>query len=366
MSLRTDQYERYARQVSLPGLGEAGQEKLGQARVLVAGAGGLGSPVIQYLAAAGVGTLGIIDGDRVEISNLHRQLLYDMQDIGQLKAKVAADRVGAINPAISCQAYPWQINNKNALGLIAAYDIIVDCTDNFVARYTLSDACRLLDKPLVFAAVFQFEGQVSVFNQQPNPIVYRDMFPEPPDPATVPDCNDAGVLGVLPGLIGILQATEVIKIITGIGEPLAGKLLNYDIRTHSSIVIELSQQPEPTGPVTREEFESIDYNWFCRTALIPAITKQELAALISRPGTIAIDVRELHELPDADFLHTRIPLSTFNSVPDLSGFDNIIVFCQSGTRSISAGGILKEKLGAGKQVVQLKGGLAAYNRDEHA
>ncbi len=363
-----DQYERYARQLSLPGFGEEGQEKLRRAKVLVVGAGGLGSPVIQYLSAAGMGTLGVIDGDRVELSNLHRQLLYTMEDIGHLKATVAADKVRRLNPQITCQSYPYHITNKNAFDLINAYDIIVDCTDNFVSRYILSDACCLLNKPLVFAAVFQFEGQVSVFNMpaaNSQKISYRDLFSEPPDAASVPDCNIAGVLGVLPGMIGILQATEVIKIITGIGETLSGKLLNYDIRTHNSMVIELSPGQKQHVPPTREAFESMDYEWFCGSASVPGINKNKLAELLSGADTIAIDVRELHESPEAGFPHKKIPLSVFDSVPDLSGFHNIIVFCQSGTRSVKAAGILKEIYGTDKQVFHLAGGLTAYNRNEH-
>ncbi len=366
MDANNEQYERYKRQVPLPGFGKEGQEKLSRAKVLVVGAGGLGCPVIQYLAAAGIGTIGIIDGDRVELSNLHRQVLYAMDDIGHLKAAVAAGKVRKVNPQIDCREYPFIITNKNALALIGDYDIVVDCTDNFVSRYILADACRLLDKPLVFAAVFQFEGQVAVFNMPAangQKSSYRDLFPEPPDAASAPDCNIAGVLGVLPGIIGMLQATEVIKIITSIGETLSGKLLNYDIRSLNNIIIELDRRKQQTGPVTREEFESMDYEWFCGSSSIPGIDKVALTEMLAIPNTIAIDVREMNESPEASFPHRRIPLSAFNQLPDLSGFDNIIVFCQGGTRSVKAAGMLKEKQGTEINIFHLLGGLTAYNQD---
>jgi molybdopterin/thiamine biosynthesis adenylyltransferase/rhodanese-related sulfurtransferase len=363
-----NQYERYTRQIPLPGFGRQAQDKLASAKVLVIGAGGLGSPVIQYLAAAGVGTLGIVDGDKVELSNLHRQLLFNTTDIGKSKSVVAAGKVNQINPGITCRSYPYHITNQNAFDLMAGYDIVVDCTDNFTARYLVSDACRLLDKPLVFAAVFQYEGQVAVFNTanaHNQKITYRDLFPDPPDASAIPDCNVAGVLGVLPGMIGMLQATEVIKIITGIGEVLAGKLLNYDIRTHRSLVIELSKLQADTGPGGREEFEKMDYDWLCGSGAIPGIDKHILAEMLAGIETIAIDVREVDETPEAGFPHQRIPLSLFDSLPEIPSFSNIIVFCQSGARSVKAAALLKKKFGTEKQVFHLIGGLTAYNRVEH-
>jgi molybdopterin/thiamine biosynthesis adenylyltransferase/rhodanese-related sulfurtransferase len=368
MDATQDQYERYSRQFPLPGFGKQGQEKLANAKVLVIGAGGLGSPVIQYLAAAGVGNLGIVDGDRVELSNLHRQLLFTTNDIGNAKAVTAAGKVKQINPGIVCQSYPYHITNKNAFDLMDDYEIIVDCTDNFIARYLVSDACRLLDKPLVFAAVFQYEGQVAVFNTpdaRNQKTTYRDLFPDPPDAASVPDCNVAGVLGVLPGMIGILQATEVIKIITGIGEVLAGRLLNYDIRTHTSLIIELNPLRADTGPVTREGFEAMDYDWLCGSAGIPGVSKDRMNEMLAGGLTVAIDVRETHETPEAGFPHQRIPLSVFDSSTEIPGFRNIIVFCQSGIRSVKAAGILKKKYGTEKQVFYLTGGLTAYNLKGH-
>jgi molybdopterin/thiamine biosynthesis adenylyltransferase/rhodanese-related sulfurtransferase len=363
-----DQYERYTRQLSLPGFGMDGQAKLAKAKTLVIGAGGLGSPVIQYLAAAGVGTIGIVDGDNIELSNLHRQLLFTTGDISKAKALVAAEKVNKINPDIICHAFNYPVTNKNAFDLFRSYEIIIDCTDNFTARYLVSDACKLLNKPLVFAAVFQYEGQVAVFNVQDDKgakITYRDLFPEPPSVLSAPDCNIAGVLGVLPGLIGIIQATEVIKLITGIGETLAGKLLNYDIRTHSNMIIELGVSPraEQLAPVSREIYEAMDYEWLCASADVNAIGKEVLHTMLNDPATVAIDVRENGELPEAGFIHRKIPLSTFDTFPEMPDFRNIIVFCQSGTRSVKAAVMLKKKFGNDKQVFQLSNGITGYNKE---
>jgi molybdopterin/thiamine biosynthesis adenylyltransferase/rhodanese-related sulfurtransferase len=366
----TNQYNRYIRQLPLPGFGMEGQAKLVAAKVLVVGAGGLGSPVIQYLAAAGIGTMGIADGDIVELSNLHRQLLFTTEDVGKKKASVAVERVAKFNPDIICHSFDHAVTNKNAFDLFKGYDVIVDCTDNFTARYLISDACRLLDKPLVFAAVFQYEGQVAVFNIHTGgarKIHYRDLFPEPPSPLSVPDCNVAGVLGVLPGLIGIMQATEVIKIITGIGELLAGKLLNYDIRTHNSMLIELSESPlaEELAPVNREIYEALDYDWLCGSVDANTIGKAELDSMVHDRATVVIDVRETGEIPEAGFIHEKIPLSTFDVFPEMESFKNIIVFCQSGTRSAKAAAILKQKYGTDKKIFHLAGGLTGYNKPDH-
>lgn len=362
-----DQYERYVRQLPLPGFGMDGQEKLANSKVLVIGAGGLGSPVIQYLAAAGIGTIGIADGDKVELSNLHRQLLFTTDDIGESKALMAADKVRKINPEIICHAFNYHVTNKNAFDLFSGYEIIVDCTDNFIARYLVSDASRLLNKPLVFAAVYQYEGQVAVFNMPDangKKITYRDLFPEPPSALSAPDCNIAGVLGVLPGLIGIMQATEVIKLITGIGETLAGKLLNYDIRTHSSMILELSASllAKQLAPVNRKMYEAVDYEWLCGSVDTNAIGKDALDTMLIDPATVIIDIRENGESPEAGFIHMKIPLSTFDTFPEMPEFKNIIVFCQSGTRSVKAAGMLRKKFGNHKQVFHLINGITGYNK----
>ncbi|MES2328828.1 MAG: HesA/MoeB/ThiF family protein [Bacteroidota bacterium] len=365
--MQTDNLDtRYSRQLPLPGFGISGQEKLGKARVLVIGAGGLGCPVIQYLSAAGVGTIGIADGDMVELSNLHRQVLYTSDDIGKLKANVAAQKINTVDPNIHVKVFTGYVTNKNALSLIGNYDIIVDCTDNFIARYLINDACSLLEKPLVFGAVFQYEGQVAVFNAGTTTapkISYRDLFPEPPSAFSAPDCNTAGVLGVLPGLIGLMQATEVIKIIAGLGEVLDGKLLSYDIRTHQSMIMEIQSNEEAVVhiPKDRETYEKLDYAWLCNADSGNAVDKVSLHKMLEDGTTIAIDVREPGEMPEADFPHQKIPMSLIDSIPDMHGYKNIVVFCQSGVRSAKALVILSEKYGSSKKVFHLAGGLTGYN-----
>ena len=228
--LSKDEQSRYNKQIILPEIKLEGQEKLRSAKVLVIGAGGLGCPVLQYLAAAGVGTLGIVDGDKVEISNLQRQVLYTADNIGQSKAIVAERKLRALNPHINTHTYPVFIDSKNALELMRTYDIIVDGSDNFATRYLINDACIILDKPMVSGAIYKFEGQVSVFNYNNGP-TYRCIFPEPPNADESPNCAEIGVIASLPGIIGTIQANEVIKIITGIGEVLSGKLLVIDTLT---------------------------------------------------------------------------------------------------------------------------------------
>ncbi|MFN3392412.1 MAG: HesA/MoeB/ThiF family protein [Meiothermus ruber] len=222
-----EELDRYARHIVLPGVGGAGQARLKQSAVLVVGAGGLGSPVLMYLAAAGVGRLGLVEMDRVDVSNLQRQVLFDTPSVGQPKAEVAKSRLESLNPHIQVEAHAERITSENALRLLEPYDLVIDCTDNFPTRYLLNDACVLLDKPLVYGAIHQFEGQLSVFHHQGGPC-YRCLFPQPPRPGTVPNCAEAGVFGVLPGVIGSLMATEAIKVLLGLGEVLSGKLLLYD------------------------------------------------------------------------------------------------------------------------------------------
>ena len=219
--------DRYARHIVLPGVGGAGQARLKRGAVLVVGAGGLGSPVLMYLAAAGVGRLGLVEMDRVDLSNLQRQVLFDTNSIGQPKAEVAKSRLENLNPHLRIEAYAQRITTANALELLEPYDLIIDCSDNFPTRYLLNDACVLLNKPLVYGAIHQFEGQLSVFHYRGGPC-YRCLFPQPPRPGTVPSCAEAGVFGVLPGVIGSLMATEALKLLLDLGEVLSGRLLLYD------------------------------------------------------------------------------------------------------------------------------------------
>lgn len=222
-----EELDRYARHIILPGVGGSGQTKLKHSSVLVVGAGGLGAPVLLYLAAAGVGRIGIVEMDDVDISNLQRQILYSSDAVGRPKAEVAKTHLEALNPHVQVEIFPLKLDSSNALEVLKPFDLVLDCTDNFPTRYLVNDACVLLGKPLVYGAIFQFEGQVSVFNWQGGPC-YRCLFPQPPEPGSVPNCSEAGVFGVLPGVIGSLMATEALKIVLELGQPLSGQLLLYD------------------------------------------------------------------------------------------------------------------------------------------
>ena len=264
-------YERYHRQIILKGFGEPGQDKLTRAKVLVIGAGGLGCPALLYLAAAGVGTIGVVDDDRVDLHNLHRQPIYCMQDIGKPKVDCVKTFLQNLNPDILVIPYPQRLNSSGALEILKEFDIIVDGTDNFSSRYLINDACVLLNKPLVFGAVSQFEGQVAVFNMprgNEEPVNYRDLFPEPPAPGEVQNCEEAGVLGVLPGIIGTMQASETIKIITGIGQPLVNRLYMYNALNNQGYewVLQKGKESSSGIPASAEAFRLTDYESYCETA----------------------------------------------------------------------------------------------------
>ncbi len=258
-----EQIRRYARQIILPDVGGTGQKKLLAAKVLITGAGGLGSPVGLYLGAAGVGTLGLVDFDVVDLSNLHRQVLHRTADVGRPKVQSAADTIAALNPDVNVVQYPVQLTSENAMDIIADYDVVVDGSDNFPAKYLLNDACVLSGKPLIFGAVFQFDGQAAVFRAGQGPC-YRCLFPDPPPPGTVPSCQEAGVFGVLPGVIGCIQATEAIKLILGLGQPLIGRLLIFDALAMD--FTEVTVERNPDCPVCGDHptvTELIDYEIFC-------------------------------------------------------------------------------------------------------
>ncbi|MFQ5796216.1 MAG: molybdopterin-synthase adenylyltransferase MoeB [Candidatus Bipolaricaulia bacterium] len=258
------QIRRYARHIILEEVGGVGQERLLDSKVLVIGAGGLGSPVLYYLAAAGVGALGIVDFDRVELSNLHRQILHTTDDLGVAKTASAQERLNALNAEVQVVPYKERIRSENALEIIEAYDVIVDGSDNFPTRYLVNDACMLLGKPLVYGSVLRFEGQVSVFLPGDAGPCYRCIFPKPPPPGAVPDCAEAGVFGVLPGLIGAIQATEVLKLLLGIGESLAGRLLIYDALGMTLDEVRIAWDPRcPVCGERPEIRELIDYEVFC-------------------------------------------------------------------------------------------------------
>ncbi|MGH2692834.1 MAG: HesA/MoeB/ThiF family protein [Actinomycetota bacterium] len=264
MSFTEDQVSRYARHIILPGIGGQGQQKLMESKVLVIGAGGLGSPAAMYLAAAGVGTIGLVDFDHVDLSNLQRQLLHDTSDVGRPKVASARERLNELNPNVEVVAHQTLLSSANAFDVLGAYDVIVDGTDNFPVRYLVNDASQMLDKPLVYGSIYQWEGQASVFLPGANTPCYRCLFPEPPPPGTVPSCAEGGVFGVLPGIIGSIQAVEAIKLILGIGESLAGKLVLYDALRNEFTTVNLRWDPDcPVCGKHPTVTELIDYEAFC-------------------------------------------------------------------------------------------------------
>ncbi|MGH2545780.1 MAG: HesA/MoeB/ThiF family protein, partial [Actinomycetota bacterium] len=267
MSFTEDEVRRYARHIILPGIGGDGQRKLMDARVLVIGAGGLGSPAAMYLAAAGVGTIGLVDFDRVELSNLQRQLLHDTDDVGRPKVDSARDRLADLNPNVDVHAHRVMLSSENAFDVLGDYDVVVDGTDNFPVRYLVNDATQMLGKPLVYGSIYQWEGQASVFLPGQDTPCYRCLFPEPPPPGTVPSCAEGGVFGVLPGIIGSIQAVEAIRLVLGVGETLAGKLVLYDALRNEFTTVRLRWDPDcPVCGKHPTVTELIDYEAFCGLA----------------------------------------------------------------------------------------------------
>lgn len=358
--------ERYARHYVLQGFGEVGQQKLQAARLLVVGAGGLGCPALQYLTAAGVGHIGIIDDDRIDLSNLHRQVLYDTADIGQAKAEVAARKLRLQNPDIEITYWVEQLKSTNAAELLQSYDVILDCTDNFAARYLLCDACHLLDKPLIFGAIYQYEGQLAVFNvadDQGIKTSYRHLFPQPPSPLEAPDCNAAGVLGVLPGMMGILQATEAIKLLTGIGVVLMNKLMTVNLLDHSAFTFDVPPAtPESSSyPQTLEALKDFDYINSCASAIgqIQVITAAELITHWHATDMLLVDVREIDELPRLPVPHLSIPLATLPVQLEQINSARVIFICQSGKRSLTAAQYFHEQVNSNQQIFHVDGGMMA-------
>lgn len=374
-----DELGHYSRHLSIPEFGMEGQKKLKAAKVLAVGTGGLGAPMLQYLAAAGVGTIGIVDFDKIEASNLHRQVLFGASDVGRSKVEVAKERLQEINPHIDIQVHNVRLTSENALEIIENYDVIADGTDNFPTRYLINDACVMLDKPNVHGSIFQFEGQLSVFNyvddegqRGPN---YRDLFPEPPPPGLVPSCAEAGVLGVLPGIIGCLQASEVIKIITGIGEPLAGQLFLFDAQNFSTRKVKVTKNKN--NPLTGENpeiTELIDYEAFCgipsgdeeesEEPEVPEVTVQEYKSWLDANEDVQlIDVREPHEVEISEIGGELIPLKTVTENADkISRDKKVVVHCRSGQRSADAIKQLQEKYGF-DNLYNLKGGILAWSQE---
>ena len=362
-NLEPDELRRYARHLSLPSFGLEGQRKLKNAKVLVVGAGGLGSPLLLYLAAAGVGEIGIIDFDRIDETNLQRQVLYQVEEVGALKAETARKKILALNPHISVKVFPIPLDRENALEIIRDFDVVADGTDNFPTRYLVNDACVLTGKTNVYASIFRFEGQVAVFNhlmvdgqRGPN---YRDIFPDPPPPDLVPNCAEGGVLGVLPGIIGSMQACEVIKVITGVGTPLSGKLFLFDAETFTSRILNIRKNPE------LKISELVDYVEFCNPAahqeVIPEISASELFNQQQSPDVFqVIDVREDYEREIASIGGLAIPLGEIEqSISKISAGKKTVVYCRSGKRSLQAIKKLK-KLLPNTQFFNLKGGILAW------
>ncbi|MGZ0657296.1 molybdopterin-synthase adenylyltransferase MoeB [Coraliomargarita sp. W4R72] len=358
--LSKDEILRYQRHLTLPNFGEAAQLRLKSAKVLVVGAGGLGCPVLQYLAAAGVGTLGIVDDDVVSLSNLQRQILFNEADVGHGKAELAAQKLRSMNPHINCVPHATRLGVDNALELISQYDLVVDGTDNFPTRYLISDACVLADKPLVYGALYTFQGQASVFNWQGGP-TYRCLFPEPPRPEDAPNCSEIGVIGVLPGMIGMIQATEVIKLITGVGEPLSGKLLMFDALTMRQQIVTFKRVPEQAA-VT--ELRLIEYA--CGVGQQQSVVEVEPHELHADASAYQLlDVREDWERVICALPSAHLPLGVIlqgNADFDAIGFDvnkPTYVYCKGGVRSLKAAEAMQAHYGF-KQLKSVRGGILGW------
>jgi molybdopterin/thiamine biosynthesis adenylyltransferase/rhodanese-related sulfurtransferase/molybdopterin converting factor small subunit len=366
-----EELARYNRHIIIPGFGMEAQQKLKAAKVLVIGSGGLGSPVLLYLAAAGVGTIGIVDFDVVDDSNLQRQVLFGVDEIGKPKVEAARRRLEALNPYIRIILHQTHLNSQNALEIMRGYDVIADGTDNFPTRYLVNDASVLLGKPNVYASIFQFEGQVSVFNYRdqqgqlgPN---YRDLYPTPPPPGLVPSCAEGGVLGVLPGIIGSLQALEVIKVITGVGETLSGRFYIFDALTFESRTFTIKRREDNPLIGSRPTITKlIDYEQFCGMRAVEEkplkeVTVKELYdwQVKGEPFQL-IDVREPHEYDIVNIGGELIPLATVAANSDRIDRDRkVVVHCKVGGRSAKAIRELEEKFGF-TNLYNLKGGILAY------
>lgn len=370
--LSQEELLRYSRHLTLPQVGVEGQGRLKAAKVVVIGAGGLGSPLVLYLAAAGVGTIGIVDFDSVDTTNLQRQVLYGTTDVGKPKVESAVVRLKDLNPLLKIVCHSAALTSNNALQILGDYDVVVDGTDNFATRYLVNDACGLLGLPNVYGSVFRFEGQVSVFHPGADGPCYRCLYPEPPPPDMAPNCAEGGVLGVLPGVIGTLQATEVIKLILGVGEPLLGRLLMYDAL--AARFREWSVKRSKSCPLCGDEpsiKELIDYEQFCGTKDTDdniKISHQQLEALWKRgERPTVIDVREPHEWEvvnlEREFNAVLVPLAKLEShFERLDKASDIVVYCKSGGRSKKA---VETMRAAGySKALSLTGGIMKWCRDK--
>jgi len=369
-TLNNDEILRYSRHLIMPEVTLEGQKKLKAARVLCVGTGGLGSPLALYLTAAGIGTLGLVDFDVVDYTNLQRQVLHYTSDVGRLKLDSAIDKLTAINPFVEIKRFDTYLSSQNAMEIFSGFDIIADGTDNFATRYLVNDACVLSGKPNVYASIFRFEGQASIFSTEAGPC-YRCLYPEPPPPGLVPSCAEGGVLGVLPGLLGVIQATEVIKLILGAGEPLIGRLLLVDALAMRFRELRVRKNPEcPVCGANPKVKELIDYNQFCGvrgeeseaklSAKIPEIQPEELKRrLDAREEIFVLDVREPHEYQIVNIKGHLIPLGDLPTrVHELDSSREIVVHCKSGARSAKAVDFLRQS--GFKRVSNLAGGILAW------
>jgi len=369
-TLTNEEILRYSRHLIMPEVAMEGQQKLKAARVLCIGAGGLGSPLAMYLAAAGVGTLGLVDFDVVDYTNLQRQLLHHTSDVGRPKLESAAEKLQAMNPFVKVELFETLLHSNNALEIFREFDIIADGTDNFATRYLVNDACVLSGKPNVYASIFRFEGQASIFATEQGPC-YRCLYPEPPPPGLVPSCAEGGVLGVLPGLLGVIQATEVIKLILGSGDPLIGRLLLVDALGMRFRELRVRKNPDcpvcGTHPTVRE---LIDYQEFCgvrgeesqvSTAKIPEITVQEFKRRLDAGEDIyVLDVREPHEYQICNIKGHLIPLGDLpKRIHELDSSREIVVHCKMGGRSAKAVDFLRQS--GFKRASNLAGGIQAWS-----
>ena len=373
LPLSTAERQRYARHLSIPEFGGEAQERLKAGRVLCIGAGGLGSPVAMYLAAAGVGKLGIVDADVVEVSNLQRQLLHGTKDVGRSKLDSAAERLHDLNPEVKVVPHATRFSRENALQIAQDYDVIIDGTDNFPTRYLSNDVSVFLKKPNIYGSILRFEGQCSVFAPHLGGPCYRCMAPQPPAPGLVPSCAEGGVLGVLPGLIGTLQATEAIKLLAGLGDSLIGRLLHVDTLTMKFRTFHLQRDPEcPVCGETPSITELIDYEGFCGlpsamsqpASEIPVVSVQDLKAMRDRGDAFyLLDVREPYE---HDIAHldgaTLLPLGQLGErVEELPKDEKIVVHCKSGGRSGKAVAFLQQQ--GFKDVWNVAGGINAWSKE---
>ncbi len=362
-----DIHMRFERQIMLPEFGIDAQEKLLNAKVLIVGLGGLGCPALQYLVAAGVGKIGLVDGDRISISNLHRQILFSTNDIGQLKVEVAIHNLNTVHPHIEFSAYPFFLEKSNAIELIQHYDIILDCTDRFSARYLINDVCVLLHKPIVYGALYQYQGQVAVFNRGEIKTTLRDLFPLQPNQSNHASCNEAGTLGMIAGTIGTLQGLECVKLITHQKGLLYNTLLTIDLMNYQLSKLHITPGIQ-TYQYTINDILNSNYNDTCNVINQKEdLDPDEFLAKINTKNTTLVDVRNTNELPLwNDYDHIRIPMSDLiSSIHLLDKKNTILLFCHAGIRSKEALEYLKEECGF-EQVYHLKGGLLKWmNEKQH-